>query len=108
MQQERDDLDNLIFRSIDKITISNDYNEKLILKLNDRNENNVVNKYLYKNSAAALSLIVSGLLFILVNTTNLNSTLSNLNYKVKTQFLAVEYEYNYKIENIKINLGGDY
>lgn len=108
MQQERDDLDILIITSVDNITISSDYNAKLNLKLNNENESNAVNKYFYRNSAAALSLIVSGLLFILVNAANLNGSLNNLNYKVKTHVLAIEYEYNYKIETIKNNIGDDY
>lgn len=108
MQQERDDLDSFINNSIDKIIISSNYNEKLISKINQKEADKTENKHLYKNSAAALSLILSGLLFILISTTNINNTINMINCRIKTQFLAAEYEYNYKMETIKNNIGDGY
>lgn len=105
MQQERDDLDIRINASIEKISVSSDYNQKLISKLNKRDADENARQHFYKSSTAALSLIISGMLFILINVTSLNNVLFNINGKVKSQFLAVQYEYNYKLENIKNNIG---
>lgn len=110
MQQERDDLDAIIKESANSIQIPSDYNERLIMKLNNAESGIKKSRgnYTYKNSAAALSLIISGLLLIFIGTTNFQNSFYSFNSKVKTQLLFVEYEYNYKFETLKNNIGGWY
>lgn len=110
MQQERDDLDGIIMAAVKNIKVSDDYNEKLIMKLEKRKPNKEKNKnyYFNRNPAAAFSLIVSGLLLIFIGTTNFENRFQTFNSKVKTQLLVIQYDYNYKFENIKNNIGGWY
>ena len=107
MQQEPDYLDKIIKSSAEEFNISENYNDDLINKLKNNNKvnNSIKYKFLYKNRAAALSFIFSGIIMALIATTNIESEIVNFEGKARTQALIFQYEYNYKFDSVKNMIG---
>lgn len=107
MQQKPDYLDNLIKKSVGEFNVSQDYNDNLMSKLKSRDKVNKSPKYnfLYKNRAAALSFIFSGIIMTAIATTNVEAKIINLESRVRTQALIFQYEYNYKFDSVKNIIG---
>lgn len=107
MQQKPDYLDDLIQESAIKFDISQKYNDNLISKLKDENKGNKSIRYnfWYKNRAAALSFILSGIIMATIATSNIDNKIINFQGKIKSQALIFQYEYNYKFDSIKNIIG---
>lgn len=107
MQQKPDYLDDLIQESAIKFDISQKYNDNLISKLKDENKANKSIRYnfWYKNRAAALSFILSGIIMATIATSNIDNKIINFQGKIKSQALIFQYEYNYKFDSIKNIIG---
>lgn len=107
MQQKPDYLDNLIKKSAGEFNVSQNYNDNLMSKLKSQDKVNKSPKYnfLYKNRAAALSFIFSGIIMAVIATTNIESEIVNFEGKVRTQALIFQYEYNYKFDSVKNIIG---
>lgn len=106
MQQKPDHLDNIIKSSTKDFHISENYNDNLIYKLKQGNTNKIKKQnFLYRNRAAALSFIFSGIIMAVIATTNIESRIVNLEGRVRTQALVFQYQYNYKFDSVKSILG---
>ncbi|MDF2502992.1 MULTISPECIES: hypothetical protein [Clostridium] len=106
MQQKPDYLDNIIRESSKDVSISQNYNNNLLnkLKQSGSKEHKKYN-FLYRNRAAALSFIFSGIIMALVATTNMESKIINLEGKFRSEALIFQYQYNYKFDSVKSLLG---
>lgn len=107
MQQKSDHLDNLIKKSAREFNVSQNYNDSLInkLKAEDKVDKSIKYNFLYKNRAAALSFILSGIIMATIATSNIDNKIINFQGKIKSQALIFQYEYNYKFDSVKNIIG---
>ena len=107
MQQKPDYLDKFINKSAREFKVSENYNDNLISKLKSQDKVKKFHGYnfLYKNRAAALSFIFSGIIMTAIATTNVEAKIINLESKVRTQALIFQYEYNYKFDSVRNIIG---
>ncbi|HEY5561265.1 MAG TPA: hypothetical protein VIK72_05825 [Clostridiaceae bacterium] len=97
MQRKWDNIDKMILSSNQDIDLKDDYNDRLLTKLRD---NNRVNNYGKKMSAAA-SLICTGILLIVIYAGSFQYSLISLEWRVKMQLNNLEQNYNsYVMKNI--------
>lgn len=91
MQKERDYIDKAIIDSFKPVEPKDDYNERLLEKLNrSHTEQSRINM-------AAVSLILAGFMAIMIYSTSLQFTLIEFKYKVVSEILTVQYNYNLDI-----------
>ncbi|MGH4125966.1 MAG: hypothetical protein ACREV6_23925 [Clostridium sp.] len=100
MQENWDDLDRLILNSFEECETTNNYNEKLMSKLQKTKKNSI--------DIPAMSLIVAGLTMIMIISTNLQYKIINTQYKLKTEIMVVQYKYNEKMDILKHLIGDGY
>ncbi|MCX7883626.1 MAG: hypothetical protein N2448_01120 [Caloramator sp.] len=93
MQQEWDDLDRLIASSFEDINIKEDYNVRLLNKINKNSQRYVVSNYI-----PALSFIVSGFLMMLNYALNLQHNIYNLEFWMRSYALSLGYNFNFIIK----------
>lgn len=102
MQKEWDNLEQSVKDAFEEIQVSKDYNEQLMMKLHE-DDDKLPKKgihFLFNNSSiAGISFILSGLLMVLVYTSNIQYKLINLTSQ--TSVLSSQY----KIELINNILG---
>lgn len=87
MQQRWDDLDKLIIDSAPEFEVSSNYNSKLLLKINKKPTK-------VSSFAAGYSLIMAGLMLGFIYTSNMDSAILEMKYKVETQILMLKTSYN--------------
>lgn len=88
MQQRWDDLDKLIIDSAPEFEASSNYNSKLLSKINNKKPAKV------SSFAAGYSLIMAGLMLAFIYTSNMDSAILEMKYKVETQILMLKTSYN--------------
>lgn len=98
MQKERDDIDEFILESFSEIEPNENYNYKLIDKLHGQKV-----KKDGKSIPLAVSFILSGILVMLLYTTDLQFKIIDLKFKVVSQIMSVQY--NYKLDLGKYIIG---
>lgn len=83
MQQGYNDLDVLIQNSFEEVSISEDYNNKLLFKLNRKeSKNNQIN-------ILAFSLIMAGMLLIFMYTSDVGFKLVNAQCRIKVELSSL-------------------
>lgn len=87
MQQEWDNLDTLIRESQPKINISQNYNSKLMYKLNNDNKS----ERQVNINIAAISFIMSGIMLIIANTTDLQYRLISFQSVIRNSFAFIQH-----------------
>ena len=100
MQEKWDDLDNLILNSFEQCELSDNYNERLMSKIQKNRENSI--------DIPAMSLIVAGLAMLIVINTNLQYKFIKAQYKFKTEILVVQYKYNENMDTLIRLIGDEY
>jgi hypothetical protein len=93
MQKERDSLDQTILESIADIELSDDYNERLKTKLYKKDRIK-----LGRDKNAALSFIFAGLMSIVIYTTDVQFKIVDLQYKVRSEILTLQYNYHIDVQ----------
>lgn len=88
MQQGWDDIDRLITDSFEDVNISNDYNCRLMAKMHKGSRSRI------QNYTAAFSLIMAGFLIMFMYTADLQYKIFDMQYRVKTHVLSIEYNLN--------------
>lgn len=91
MRKEFNNIDDLIKKSNIPIHVSDDYDSKILMKLDAFKEKCYVRE---KYRIAGLSLIMSGLFMLLVFTSNLSYSIAYMHYKVKSNMSILEYKCN--------------
>lgn len=91
MQKERDYIDKAIMEAFKPIEPKDNYNQKLLEKLSKRSMERS------KIDMAAFSLILAGFMAIMIYSTSLQFTLTEFKYKVVSEILTVQYNYNLDI-----------
>lgn len=90
MQQEWDDLDRLIASSFEDINIKEDYNVRLLNKINKNSQRYVVSNYI-----PALSFITAGFLLLITYASNLQYNIYNLEFWMRSHALSLGYSFNF-------------
>jgi hypothetical protein len=104
MQEKWDYIDNVIISAEKEVQISDKYNEKLLEKLNKKK--NKRNKFwLCINRPAASSFILSGVIIGILSINSVAYNLLNIEGKLKFQGSIYKYEYQYKIDAFKDEIG---
>jgi hypothetical protein len=88
LQQRWDDLDKLIMDSTPEFETSSNYNTKLLSKIKGKKPSKI------SSFAAGYSLIMAGLMVAFIYTSNMNSVLIEMKYKVETEILMIKTNYN--------------
>lgn len=94
MEPKFDNLDELIFRSKEEITISSNYNDILLGKLNceiNKEFNEKGSFFSIFDKTAGLSFTMTGLLFMLINIFGLNYQFMEFFFKLKEVYLLINY-----------------
>lgn len=86
MQNKRDDLDKLINSCFGNINISEDYNEKLIKKLYEKQNSNLKTN----NWVPSFSLIAAGLFILIFNTASIQSQITMFQTRFITELLLLK------------------
>lgn len=93
MQKKWDNLEQSVKDAFEEIQVSKDYNEQLMMKLhedNDKLPKKGIQFLFNNNSIAGISFILSGLLMVLVYTSNIQYKLINLTSQ--TSVLSSQYK----------------
>ena len=91
MQQKWDDLDKSIINSFFDIDTKENYNDKLLKKLREKNKKIAYNG---RVRTVAASLICAGILLMFVYTTSLQYNLIDFQWRVKMQITSIEKSYD--------------
>lgn len=106
MSEQWDNLDNLIKNSFDKYKVSEDYNSRLLCKLNKTPEIKVSPFSSFLNGkTAAVSFILSGILMFTISTTGLDNKIISSYASMKSKAIMLKVDYNLKVKYIK-SIGG--
>ncbi|QCX32969.1 hypothetical protein FDN13_04175 [Caloramator sp. E03] len=89
MQQEWDDLDRLIALSFEGIDVKEDYNVKLLNKINKNSQRYVVSNYI-----PALSFIAAGFLLLITYASNLQYNIYNLEFWLRSYAISLGYNFD--------------
>jgi hypothetical protein len=104
MQKKLDYIDNIIKASAIEVQVSDNYNERLLEKLNKKKKQRSKFWFL-SNRPAAASFILSGIIIGVLEINIVGYNLSNLEGKFKFQAAIYQYEYQYKIDAFKNEIG---
>ena len=94
MESKFDNLDEMIFRAKEEITISSNYNDILLGKLNrelNKDSSSKGSFFSIFDKTAGLSLTMTGLLFMLINVFGLNYQCLEFFFKLKEIYLLINY-----------------
>lgn len=94
MESKFDNLDEMIFRAKEEVTISSNYNDILLEKLNCEINMDFSVKGSFFNifdKTAGLSFTMTGLLFMLINIFGLNYQCMEFFFKLKEVYLLINY-----------------
>jgi hypothetical protein len=98
VQKKRDSIDETIFEAFIEVEPDYDYNRRLIEKIHANSLNRRD-----KIRPVAVSLILSGIITMLLYTSNFQFRFLDFKYKVITHMIA--FQYNYKVDIQRIILG---
>ena len=101
MQQKWDDIDNAILDSFLEVESKENYNSKLLKKIDARkvSKNNIS-----RNRQVAASFICAGFLIMFLYTTSIQYNIVNFQWRIKAQISSIEEDY--KLGIFKDILGG--
>lgn len=107
MQKQWDSIDEIIAKSAPKFEVNEDYNNKLIAKCQQKNEEKNYN-FLYKCTknrmqVSAVSLIMTGFMIFILSTPMVQYKIIESQIKMKST--AIFIENNYNLDIIKNILG---
>ena len=106
MQKLMDDIDRRIEGSSREFNLSENYNEILMNKIQQR-ENKKSSKVYFNNNSlrvAASSLILSGILIAFLSVPNVQYELVNIQCRIRNAEAFIQYNYNFEFFN---NLKGE-
>lgn len=95
MQEKRDSIDEAIFETFNKFEPSSDYNQRLIEKLHK-------NSFTKRENIRpmAVSLILSGVIAMVLYTSDIQFKIADFKYKVISQVLTMDYNYKNDVQRI--------
>ncbi|ERI93894.1 hypothetical protein HMPREF1982_01346 [Clostridiales bacterium oral taxon 876 str. F0540] len=95
MQEKRDSIDEAIFEAFNEFYPSSDYNDQLIKKLHKSSFNRRESI-----KPLAVSLILSGIIAMVIYTSDIQFKIADFKYKVINQVLTMEYNYKNDVQRI--------